>query len=124
MSHSRLTSKAAWDWAGALDTGDFLDFRGTIADPLWLYGIESDDVGTVVENISQQTLRLAPESRPDKYALGKVESAVMGCEKLRTWATCLEMSGGTGCEPWRLFYGTNFVGDLEQAVNRGRNRER
>jgi hypothetical protein len=100
-----------------------LDFRGTIADPLWFYGIESDDARTIVDNMSQQTLRLAPELRLDKNALAAAESAIMGCEKLRTWATSLEMSGGMGCELWRLFYRTNFIGDLEQAVNKEVNRE-
>ena len=88
------------------------------------YGIESDDARAVVENISKRTLRLAPESRLEENVLGDVESAIMGCEKLRTWATSLEMSGGTGCELWRLFYRTNFVGDLEHALSKEGYRER
>jgi len=48
----------------------------------------------------------------------------VGCEKLRTWAASLEMSGGRGCELWRLFYRTNFVADLEQAVSKEGDRER
>jgi len=127
MSHPHPTSsKAAWGRVGAAADASFLlDFRGTIADPLWFYGVESDGARTIVENISAQTLRLSPESSPDKNALGKMESAIMGCEKLRTWATSLEMSGRTGCEPWRLFYGTNFVRDLEHAfVNKEEDRER
>jgi len=123
MSHPRPASEAAWDRAGAADASFFLDFRGTIADPLWFYGIESDDARTIVDNMSQQTLRLAPELRLDKNALEAAESAIMGCEKLRTWATSLEVSGGMGCELWRLFYRTNFIGDLEQAVNKEVNRE-
>lgn len=124
MSHPRPSLKAVWDRAGATDASFFLDFRGTIADPLWFYGIDSDDAGTVLKNVSEQTLRLAPKSRLDNNALREVESAIMSCEKLKTWATTLELSGGKGCELWRLFYRTNFVADLEHAVNKAGNRER
>jgi hypothetical protein len=124
MSNPRPASKAGWDRAGAADASFLLDFRGTIADPLWFYGIDSDDAaGTVVRNMLEQSFWLAPESSLDKNALDEAGSAILACEKLRTWATSLEMSSESGCELWRLFYKTNFVGDLEQVVNKARNRE-
>lgn len=101
-----------------------LDFSGTIADPLWYYGIEGDEAGAVVKNLSQQMLRLPPGSEMDNATLEKAASGIEFCGKLRTWAKTLELSGsGGGCEPWRVFYRTNFMADLEQAVNKEVNRK-
>lgn len=88
-----------------------LDFGDTVADPRWSDG-DPQDARAVIANIRRARHPLLDDAA--------AQSAIGLCEKLKDWAVSLQGCGKSGYDPWWLYYTTNFIVEVEQAANAGR----